>query len=445
MDGVRGEAQQSTLADDGPLVSRTAEVSDAAFRAFLAAHDPPRVHWAAPDGLEIVGCDAAVSLTASGPDRFEAIRRGAAAVFNAVDHRGPPVTRPRMLGGFSFTDRHDSALPWTGFPAASFVVPRVQLTRADGTTWLTVSELAPDDADAVAASLDAAAGAVADLPAMCPSGSPPGVTATRRTTSKAEWTEQVEDALDRIRTGDLRKVVLAQALAVDLASPIDVPDVLERLRRTYPDCYRFLVQPTDRAAFFGPPPERLVSVSGTDIRTEALAGSVPRGETPEADADLAASLVDTEKLQHEQQLVVDAITDQLDPLGGVTVGDQRVRKLTNIQHLQTPIEAELAEREHILRLVEVLHPTPAVGGLPPDAALDTIRDIETFDRGWYAAPVGWFDAAGDGEFAVGIRSGVVGGTRATLFAGAGIVADSDPDDEWDEIQPKYRPILDELE
>jgi menaquinone-specific isochorismate synthase len=119
--------------------------------------------------------------------------------------------------------------------------------------------------------------------------------------------------------------------------------------------------------------------------------------------------------------------------------------LTNIQHLQTPITARLDEQTHVLELVEALHPTPAVGGLPRDQALEVIAETETFERGWYAAPVGWFDAAGDGEFAVGIRSGVASDRSATLYAGNGIVADSDPHAEWNEIQPKYRPILDELE
>ena len=280
---------------------------------------------------------------------------------------------------------------------------------------------------------------------MCPSGGPPGVDRTEVTPTKADWTTQVERAIDRIADGDLRKVVLATALSVDLADEIDVPGVLERLRRTYPNCYRFLVQPTDEAAFFGPPPERLVKLTGDRVETEALAGSVPRGETPEEDADHAQSLLESEKLQHEQRLVVDAIMDQLEPLGDPAEGEQGVRKLTNIQHLQTPIEATLSGDEHVLTIVEALHPTPAVGGLPPGRAWEVIRDTETFERGWYAAPVGWFDSDGDGEFAVGIRSGVVGGRRATLFAGNGIVADSDPDEEWDEVKHKYRPILDELE
>jgi menaquinone-specific isochorismate synthase len=427
------------------VVSRSCEVPDVSSRAFLAAQDPPRVQWAAPDGLELVGGGAAAQLEANGRERFETLRAGAAELFARVDHEGPAATRPRLLGGLAFDADHEPRPPWAGFPAASFVLPRTQLTRTADATWLTVAGRGPDATpETVADALDAARGTLAALPAMRPSGGPPGVAATRRTPGKTEWIGEVERATERIRRGELTKVVLATALDAELEREVEIPDVLERLRRTYPGCYRILVQPTDAAGFFGPSPERLVRMAGRHVETEALAGSVARGDTPEADAELAASLVEGAKLQHEQRLVVETIREQLEPLGAVTVGERGVRKLSNIQHLRTPIAAELDRESHVLDIVEALHPTPAVGGVPPDAALDAIRATESFDRGWYAAPVGWFDAAGDGEFAVGIRSAVAGGRRATLFAGNGIVADSDPEEEWAEIQPKYRPILDEL-
>ncbi|WP_313694720.1 isochorismate synthase [Halorarum halobium] len=433
-------------APDAGLVSRSREVADVSFRAFLAARETPRVHWASPGGLELVGGGAAVRVAASGEDRFATLRTHAATVFADADHEGPPETRPRMLGGLSFDADHEPADTWRGFPAASFVLPAVQLTRTDAGTWLTVTRY---DADAtptsVSAALDEAEAALESLPMMRPSGRKPGVADTAWRTPKAEWTEQVEDVIERIRGGGLLKVVLATALDVELSDEIDIPSVLERLRRTYPECYRFLVQPTDGDAFFGPPPERLVELDGRAVRTEALAGSMPRGETPEADAEHARSLLESEKIRHEQELVADTVAEQLDAFGTVREGERGVRKLTNIQHLHTPIEATLDEDEHVLTLVEALHPTPAMGGLPLSEALATIRETESFDRGWYASPVGWFDGDGDGEFAVGIRSGVAGGTGATLFAGNGIVADSDPEAEWDELQPKVRPIMDELE
>jgi menaquinone-specific isochorismate synthase len=154
----------------------------------------------------------------------------------------------------------------------------------------------------------------------------------------------------------------------------------------------------------------------------------------------------SEKNVHEHDLVAETIRDQLAPFAAsVAMGERQVRRLATVQHLWTPITAELGRNYHVLDLVEALHPTPAVGGLPPEAALATIRETEPFDRGWYAAPVGWIDAAGYGSFAVALRSAVASQQKVTAFAGVGIVADSDPDREWDEVQLKYRPILDELE
>ena len=350
------------------------------------------------------------------------------------------------MGGFAFDGSKPPGGPWDGFPPAAFVLPEIQLTRCDESTYVTVNAVDTGEAEPdVEARLADAAAAVEDLPTMLPAAEPPGVSSTHPRTSRSEWIDMVDATVARIANGDLEKVVLATALDVSLESPIDIPAVLERLRRTHPDCFRLLFQPEGGAGFFGPSPERLVKVRGNTVETEALAGSVPRGETPEDDAAYADSLRGSAKLQHEQSLVVEAIRDRLAPLGSVTESPQTVRQLATIQHLRTPLHAELDDRMHVLGLVERLHPTPAVGGVPPGAAIEAIRDTERFDRGWYAAPVGWFDAAGNGEFAVAIRSGLANGREATLFAGNGIVENSDPAEEWDEIYPKYRPILDELE
>ncbi len=446
MEPARGDEQLQAAPDRSQVVSRARELSDVSFRAFLDAHEPPKVHWADLDGVECIGVGAAATLTADGPDRFETIRDGAAALFDGIDHEGPAETRPRLFGGFSFDADHDRTDPWTDFPGARFVLPEIQLTRGPNAAWLSVT-YADGDAtpERVDRALDAAEERASRLPMMRASTGSPGVRSTRIRPDRTEWTEEVVQAVRRIDAGELRKVVLATAMDVELESPLDVPATLERLRRTYPSCFRFLFQPTEGSSFFGPPPERLVRLEEGAVETEALAGSVGRHDDPERDHELGRSLLESEKLQHEQRLVVEAICDRLGRFGTVREGEQGIRKLTNIQHLQTPISVDLRSEIHVLEIVEALHPTPAVGGLPPETAMETIRETETFDRGWYAAPVGWFDAAGEGEFAVAIRSAVANGTRATLYAGNGIVADSDPDEEWAEIQHKYRPILDELE
>ena len=204
---------------DGRLVRRSREVDDRSFRAFLASASVPRVAWATPDGLELVGGGAAATVRADGPDRFESLHADATRLFDDVDATGPPAARPRLVGGFAFDADHRPDSPWEGFPAAQFFLPAIQLTRADDRTWLSVTEYGPDaDPETVAERLDERATAMTDLPMMSPSGGRPGVVATQRTTTKAEWTAGVERAVERIRAGELRKVVLATALDADLES-----------------------------------------------------------------------------------------------------------------------------------------------------------------------------------------------------------------------------------
>ncbi|WP_134670905.1 isochorismate synthase [Halorussus marinus] len=443
MESSPRDGQVSAEPTGSAVASRACQLPDCAARSFLAGRDAPRVYWTSPYGPEFAGGGSAARIIATDPNRFESVREDAADLFDGVEYDGPGVARPRLFGGFSFHDDHEALAPWRGFPPAHFVLPRTLLTRADGETWLTVSvpESAPETVDE---ELESVRERLVD---DAPESRLPSVVATEPTATREEWAAQVRGAVERIERGDLRKVTLAQALSADLDGPVPIPDVLERLGESYPDCFRFLFEPTAEAGFFGATPERLATLRGRTVETDALAGSVGRGETDAEDERLEADLRDSEKMRHEHELVVETIRDQLGPLAGsVRVGDRQVRKLANIQHLWTPVEAEFPDDAgHVLSVAEALHPTPAVGGLPLEEALATIRAVESFDRGWYAAPVGWFDADGDGTFAVGLRSGVATDRRVTLFAGNGIVADSDPETEYEEVQLKYRPILDELQ
>ncbi len=461
MDVPRGD-ESPARARDVSFVTRGRRVETPAARAFLSAVDAPRVAWRTPDETVVAG-GAATAITATGRDRFDEVRRAAERLFAGGEAPAdlPRPARPRLFGGFAFHegaaddggrgrgDEDDeagaSASPWTGFPDALFVLPAVRLTGADDDWWLTATATGPDAAGAAERRLDEYDDLLSELTDP-PVGDPPGVVGRERCPSPAGWRAQVAAALERVADGSLEKVVLAQSLTVELGGDLSVPDVLARVGETYPDCYRFALQPPGGGTFLGATPERLVSVRGRTVRTEALAGSTGRGDTPAEDEWLADELLDSEKDRHEQRLVADAIRDQLAPFAdAVEAGETSVRRLDSVQHLHTPITATLSADEHVLSLAEALHPTPAVGGLPPDRALSTIRDSEAFDRGWYAAPVGWIDAAGDGTFAVAIRSALTRRRSASLFAGAGIVADSDPHREWDEVQLKYRPMLDALE
>jgi menaquinone-specific isochorismate synthase len=460
------------VADESVLVSRSVRLVEgvASFRTLLNAMEQPRTVWTAPDEAGVVAGGAAATLTANGSERFDRIREAAQRLFASGDvHAGTEAACPRLFGGFSFhskdrspatgtppieessgepSERAESASPWAGFPDARFVFPRVQVTRTADGPWLTVNAVGPDaSVERVETTLAAERDRLTGLPDTAPALPRPGIADRRRTTTRDAWRDVVTTATDRVDDGTLQKVVLAQALELELGSDLAVHDILDRLGGKYPDCTRFLVEPaSEQGGFFGATPERLVSLRGRTVETGALAGTTGRGETPAEDEWLAEELLDDEKNVHEHELVAETIREQLAPFAAsVSVGERGIKRLATVQHLYTPITAELADDTHVLDVVEALHPTPAVGGLPPDRALETIRETEPFDRGWYAAPIGWIDAAGNGTFAVGLRSAVASQQRATLFAGVGIVGDSDPDAEWDEVELKFRPILDELE
>jgi menaquinone-specific isochorismate synthase len=444
MEPLRGEES----AVGGPVVTRGCRIDSGSVRSVLDTDERPRFAWAtAAESFAAAG--SAATLTAEGPDRFAEVRSAADELFDRCETPVglPSVARPRLVGGFSFHhgDHDGAASPWAEFPGGAFFLPEVQLTVRDGDRWLTTAATGPDAAQRADDLLSTWRERLAtDRPTI--GSANPGIVSRERDPSQAAWRRQVRAAVDSVEDGSLQKVVLAQALRVQLESALSVPDVVGRLAATYPDCYRFMFSPGSESTFFGATPERLVSLHGRTVRTEALAGSTGRGDTPAEDEWLASELLDSEKDIHEHELVAEAVRDQLEPYAAsVRIGDRTVRRLATVQHLRTSITAELADDEHVLSLVDALHPTPAVGGLPPDAALRTIRETEAFDRGWYAAPIGWVDAAGNGTFAVGIRSAVATERTATLFAGAGLVQDSDPDREWDEVQLKYRPMLDELE
>jgi isochorismate synthase len=240
----------------------------------------------------------------------------------------------------------------------------------------------------------------------------------------------------------LRKVVLARAVEASLAQPLDLARSLARLADTYSSCTVFALGHAD-ACFLGATPERLIALHDGTASTMALAGSTGRGASLAQDELLASQLLSSPKEQAEHAIVVGALRDGLAQVCTRIIADAqpRVQKLANVQHLLTPIRGQVAPGRDVFDLVARLHPTPAVGGYPSAPALALIRAAEGLDRGWYAGPIGWVDRHGEGEFVVGIRSALVRGDSATLFAGCGIVADSDPAAELAESDWKLRPML----
>jgi menaquinone-specific isochorismate synthase len=260
------------------------------------------------------------------------------------------------------------------------------------------------------------------------------------------WEQKIVHATQHMRDSELNKVVLSRVCEIRFDSRVDVDGALAYLNVHYPDCYRFLFEPRPFHAFFGATPELLAEVNGAAVTTMAMASSVRRGATEAEDEALAQQLLDDPKERYEHALVVDAIRRRLSKVTStLQIPEQpAVFRLSNIQHLHTPIQGQLTHPSGVLPVIEILHPTPALGGSPRQLAMTFISEAEPVPRGWYAAPIGCIDRNLDGVFGVAIRSAVSQERRVWLYAGAGIVADSVPQKEWEETALKFKPILNAL-
>jgi menaquinone-specific isochorismate synthase len=423
--------------------------------AVLRRLSSPRVLWSGPAEQTVVGSGAAVVVHATGDDRFTTVQSHLGAVWDALAFDGDARARPRALGGFGFLPTASAAPEWQTFPPAQFVIPELQVSWEGDAAWVTRTQVGSsqqaDDLSAVAAAI-AAIGTepIADAAT---------IVGRSHTPARSAWERTVDAVLAQIDAGRLEKLVLAQRLRAELETAVDGAGVLQRLTDRYPRCYRFLIEPVPATAvgglgasgarpprFVGASPERLIAHRDGTIETDALAGTTTRGDTAALDEWLATELLADAKNSVEHAVVVETLTAQLAPfLADVTVEDRRIRRLDTIQHLWTPISGPAAAETTVLDVVDALHPTPAVGGLPPAPAQAEIEAAEPFDRGWYAGPVGWVDAEGEGTFAVAIRSAALDGPVAHCYAGVGLVGPSDPAMEWEETQLKFRPMLEALD
>jgi isochorismate synthase len=413
--------------------------------ASVGGHDA--FYWEEPArDFAFVAVGTAAAVESSGIDRFAETRAAwkrlleDAVVENCHLARG---TGPVLTGGFSFDPDHAAVGAWKGFSSGSLVLPAIHLTRVNGATYLTVNAVVGgSDAKAgaswrAALNLLGAAFERARVPANAIN-----TLAVEEAKDAAEWEDLVRTALERMRESPFEKVALARELNVIAARPVEVARALEQLRASYPGAYVFAAQRGGRC-FLGATPERLVSLRDGRMHTMALAGTCRRGATPSEDARLGAALLASAKERHEHAVVVDMLRATLSPFSRrlEIPASPSLLKLKNVQHLMTPVDGHVDARATVLDFVAALHPTPAVGGLPRAEALTFIRESEGLERGWYAGPVGWIDASGEGEFAVALRCALTAGRRATVFAGCGIVADSHPETEYDETQLKAAAVL----
>ncbi len=418
------------------------------------------------DQGSLVAIGSARTLRGRGEQRVRAVRDSwQALALDLVDGGTPdpslPVgVGPLAIGGFSFraedgaeTGRLPDALMWVPELQIRSTVPAAGAPYRPGPAELRLNAVLLHDSDP-----EQVAEGLLQLADRClvQDGAseprqqelPDGRTCQSTELPTAEaWKGLVSQATERIRAGEFEKVVLAREVRVTASAPFDLPAAVDRLRRANPGTTLFAVD-HEEYTFLGATPEYLVRVGDRTVHALGLAGTTPRGATPEQDEALGRELVDSAKIQHEHAVVVTMLRDALgDACVGVTAETPpRVVKLANVQHLSTKVQGRLAEGSStgILDFVERLHPTPALGGHPRAEALSWLADNEGLDRSWYAGVVGWADATGQGQFAVAIRSALLDGPVASLYAGCGLVADSDPESEYAETCAKLRPIMSAL-
>jgi menaquinone-specific isochorismate synthase len=400
-----------------------------------------RFLWDSAPGLCLAASGRTNSLELSGPRRFELAQRFSAVSLNrlAAPQACPPLARPRVLLAFSFFD--SPLQEGEGMPGVQAVLPRWQLSRQGRHCWLRLQRNLGGDVTArsLAEELWEQARLLAALPAD-PSSDPHGNSPAITTSSP--WQEgyrsAVERGLELVESGCLRKLVLAVRQQLLLERPLDPLQLLAHLRQRQPGSCRFLWQQGDGATLVGASPERLLTVRQGQLRSDALAGTAPIG--PAAD-----QLTRSDKDRREHELVVEAITEVLQQAGLDTRRPRhpRLARHGQLVHLHTPITATLGEQQP-LALAGALHPTPAVAGLPRREAMAALRSLEPFERGFYAAPIGWIDSAGDTELRVAIRSGSLRGQRLELTAGAGLVQGSVPERELQEVALKLGVLQQQL-
>lgn len=391
----------------------------------------------ASNGMGLVGIGIAARIPVPrGDQRNAGASVSAALAMIAVsDPVALPGTGAVGIGAFPFDPQLDGEL----------LIPRIVIgCGPDGTAWITTIALPEDEPSEselteILERADHVGNGFARDAGIHTSGTSPSSFDLHPLRSPEDWCNAVSVATERLRSESAKKVVLARGIEIVTDRPICPSAVLSQLRRSFPASHLFCVD-----GFVGASPELLVERSGQSVRAHPMAGTAPRSGDPETDARLAASLLGSTNTRDEHRHTIDMVHDTLLPWCSYLdeEAEPSIVAVANVQHLSTRLEGQLSEPvASVLDLVAALHPTPAVGGMPRDAALELIAELEDLDRGRFAGPVGWVDANGNGTWAVGIRSAQIDGTHTRIYAGVGVVAESQPEHELAETRAKLQTML----
>ncbi|HWO15591.1 MAG TPA: isochorismate synthase [Solirubrobacterales bacterium] len=431
------------------LVSVTieAEIADPCATVFASRLASDRWFcWEQPDReFALAALGVAHEATSRGEGRFVDVARECLGTMGdpILDEPPglPPGAGPVWVGGFAFDPEGGASSPWSSLSPGSMVLPELSICRSGDRTYLTVNTLVrPGKSDSAVPHDRIGHIRNSGMPLLDPHPiAQPRISSAR---PPGDFERAVAAATRRIEAGAMSKIVLAREVVVDAGAAHDPTALFGAMREQFPSCFCFCCG-TPEAAFIGASPELLVRRSGASVSTVALAGSTRRSSDPAVDDHLAEQLLRSDKDRREQRIVAERIVRALRPhaVWVEAAPEPEIVKVANIQHLATPVIAQLADPRSAIELAGLLHPTPAVGGEPWPAVAPAIAELEEMDRGWYAGPVGWMDATEDGEFCVALRSALLRDREAHLYAGVGVVAGSDPAAELAETEVKLNALL----
>lgn len=439
------KARQSAQPQLVSVVDRIDYIDPYSFLYAGQSIDQHRLFWkSADEPFTLVGVGSVTMMTSADSDRFTQLQEEWNSLVDQAityDEYGEKGTGIVSIGGFPFDPDEENARPWKSYDESRLTVPAFLLTNRGYQSYLTSNFMVqPEDhpKQIVREWKDQKDQLLSqqDFQLQLP------VRTCEKEIDPEQWKESVLQATVDIKRGVLEKVVLARELQVSFEEPVQLEAVLKALAETQTNSYIFSFE-SNGEHFIGATPERLAKLEQQRLISTCLAGTIPRGQTEEEDRNLGQELLYDPKNRQEHQFVVEMIKEAVEACSSnVEVPKTPViYPLRNMQHLYTPVMATLDTGYTLLDVIERLHPTPALGGLPQKKSVEYIREYESLNRGWYAGPVGWMDDRNNGEFAVAIRSALLQGDKASLFAGCGVVEDSDPIAEYKETAVKLQPML----
>jgi len=430
------------------MTRKVEEINPLLFFSVAKKLTPYRTFWMSTnDDFFLVSAGNIYNITAT-ENRFKKTQSAWESILRHAEVYNPyetPGTGLVALGGMSFDPLEEKSSLWENFAAGQLHIPEILITKYNGDFYLTKNTYLSkeDDPHTIAKEL-------LEKERMLlteASQEQPIVTLeSKHEIDPEQWRQAVHQARETIRHGDVEKIVMAREMRLTFSDEVNVTSVIKKLQVTQPNSYVFAFDHGEDC-FVGATPERLVKVEKENMLSTCLAGTSPRGKTKEEDEKLSHEFLNDQKNLEEHDFVVQMIRKGIEEYC-TNVDIPRtptIYKLKNLQHLYTPVKAKLKKEATIFDIIKKLHPTPALGGTPTKEALAFIRSHEILERGWYGAPIGWVDSNQNGEFVVGIRSGLIQKDEASLFAGCGIVKDSDIDAEYQETGMKFLPMLNVLQ